>query len=128
MTNSSPKGTFPWQHLPAPGKIYGTATVGERGQVAIPTEARKQLDINSGDKLVVFGNKVNGSLVLISADVFEAFAEFFMTKLNKLGEHAESFFGQFTGPAEDAGAAAESEDAAADAEGNVPAAPATSES
>ncbi|MDR2380897.1 MAG: AbrB/MazE/SpoVT family DNA-binding domain-containing protein [Bifidobacteriaceae bacterium] len=98
---------FPWQHIPAPGKIYGTATVGERGQVAIPAEARKQLSIKSGDKLVVFGNKINGSLILVRADVLENFAEFFLTKLNKLGEHAEAFFAQFTDPAEQADAAGE---------------------
>ncbi|MCE5323527.1 AbrB/MazE/SpoVT family DNA-binding domain-containing protein [bacterium] len=33
--------------------FYGTATVGDRGQIVIPSEARKELDINPGDKLLV---------------------------------------------------------------------------
>ncbi|MDR1118142.1 MAG: AbrB/MazE/SpoVT family DNA-binding domain-containing protein [Bifidobacteriaceae bacterium] len=97
------RGAFPWQHIPAPGRIFGTATVGERGQIAIPAEARKALSIKSGDKVVVFGNRVSGSLTLVNADVFEGFADFFLTKLNKLGEHAEAFFAQFTAAADAAG-------------------------
>lgn len=38
-------------------KLYGTATVGTKGQVVIPAEAREQLDINVGDKLYVIGSK-----------------------------------------------------------------------
>jgi AbrB family looped-hinge helix DNA binding protein len=72
--------------------MYGAATVGERGQVSIPADARKDLKINSGDKLVVFGNRINGAVILIKANIFEDFADFFMTKLNKLGEHAQAFF------------------------------------
>jgi len=86
---------FPWQHIPAPGKMYGTATVGERGQISIPADARRELSINSGDKVVVFGNKLNGAVIILKADVFEDFVDFFMKKLNKLGEHAQDFFGQF---------------------------------
>ena len=35
-------------------KIYGSATVGERGQIVIPMDARKFLSIKPGDKLMVF--------------------------------------------------------------------------
>lgn len=35
-------------------KFLGIGTVGERGQVAIPTDARKQLGIESGEKLAFF--------------------------------------------------------------------------
>jgi len=93
--------TFPWQFLPRPGRVYGAATVGERGQVALPAEARRELGIDAGDKLMVFGNKLNGSVVLIKADVFEGFADFFMTKLNKLGSNAQDFFETFTGVPQD---------------------------
>ncbi|MDR2566090.1 MAG: AbrB/MazE/SpoVT family DNA-binding domain-containing protein [Bifidobacteriaceae bacterium] len=95
MTSNPPRA-FPWQHIPSPGKMFGTATVGERGQVAIPAAARKHLNIKPGDRLVVFGNSISGALVMVSADVFEDFADFFLTKINKLGEHAEAFFSQFT--------------------------------
>ena len=89
-------GSFPWQFVPRPGRVYGAATVGERGQIALPADARRELSIDPGDKLMVFGNKVNGAVVLIKADVFEGFADFFMTKLNKLGTSAQDFFSTFT--------------------------------
>jgi len=102
MTTKQDSGHFPWQFVPRPGRVYGAATVGERGQIALPAEARRELSIDPGDKLMVFGNKLNGSLVLIKADVFEGFADFFMTKLSKLGETAQDFFGTFTATADDA--------------------------
>ncbi len=36
-------------------QFYGTATLGEKGQVVIPAEARKSMGIKKGDKLLVFG-------------------------------------------------------------------------
>lgn len=38
-------------------KLYGTATVGTKGQVVIPAEAREILGIESGDRLYVVGSK-----------------------------------------------------------------------
>ncbi len=35
--------------------FYGTTVVGERGQAVIPMEARKDMKLKSGDKLLVFG-------------------------------------------------------------------------
>jgi AbrB family looped-hinge helix DNA binding protein len=35
-------------------KFYGAVTVSERGQVAIPAEARRDLEIQAGNKLLVF--------------------------------------------------------------------------
>lgn len=35
-------------------KFYGAVTVSERGQVAIPARARRDLDIEEGEKLLVF--------------------------------------------------------------------------
>lgn len=36
-------------------QFYGTTILGEKGQVVIPAEARKALDIKKGEKLLVFG-------------------------------------------------------------------------
>lgn len=35
--------------------FYGTVTIGEKGQVVIPKEARDGLKLNKGDRLLVFG-------------------------------------------------------------------------
>lgn len=37
-------------------KLYGTATVGTKGQVVIPADAREALDIKTGDRLYVVGS------------------------------------------------------------------------
>jgi AbrB family looped-hinge helix DNA binding protein len=34
---------------------YGTATIGEKGQIVIPSEAREALGLDKGEKLLVFG-------------------------------------------------------------------------
>ncbi|PIY95572.1 MAG: AbrB family transcriptional regulator [Candidatus Kerfeldbacteria bacterium CG_4_10_14_0_8_um_filter_42_10] len=35
-------------------KLCGTTTIGERGQVVIPANIRKRMDLKTGDKLLVF--------------------------------------------------------------------------
>jgi len=37
-------------------EFYGSATVGERGQIVLPAELRKKFGINAGDKLLVLGH------------------------------------------------------------------------
>ena len=37
-------------------KFYGSVTVGERGQIAIPAEARREMQLEAGTKLVVLGS------------------------------------------------------------------------
>lgn len=41
-------------------RFYGTVTVSDRGQVVIPAEARRDLGIEVGDKLLVFGDLTFG--------------------------------------------------------------------
>lgn len=36
-------------------EFYGTTTLGEKGQVVIPAEAREALKLKKGEKLLVFG-------------------------------------------------------------------------
>lgn len=54
----------------AKGKVYGTTTVGARGQVVIPAEARKDMHLHSGDKLVVT-SRFGKVLALIKANQVE---------------------------------------------------------
>lgn len=42
-------------------EFYGTTTLGEKGQVVIPAEARSALQLKKGDKLLVFG--MNGEML-----------------------------------------------------------------
>jgi len=45
--------------------FYGTVTVGERGQIVIPAEARAVYDISPGEKLLVFGNPPHSALMIV---------------------------------------------------------------
>jgi AbrB family looped-hinge helix DNA binding protein len=38
-------------------KLYGTATVGTKGQIVIPAEAREALGIETGERLYVVGSQ-----------------------------------------------------------------------
>jgi bifunctional DNA-binding transcriptional regulator/antitoxin component of YhaV-PrlF toxin-antitoxin module len=49
-------------------KFYGSVTVGERGQVAIPAEARREMIIEPATKLLTFGNPNRKVLLLIKAE------------------------------------------------------------
>lgn len=40
-------------------QLYGTATVGTKGQVVIPADAREALGIQTGDRLYVVGSSRN---------------------------------------------------------------------
>lgn len=46
--------------------FYGSATIGERGQIVIPAEARKDCGIHSGDKLLVFRHPMHPHMLILS--------------------------------------------------------------
>jgi AbrB family looped-hinge helix DNA binding protein len=56
---------------PSRGEVFGSVTVGERGQIVIPAEVRKSFKIKSGDKLIVLAKPEMFSFV--PADNFNQF-------------------------------------------------------
>ncbi len=48
--------------------------VGPKGQITIPSEARKMFDIKEGDTLMVMGDKKRG-IALLKADMFYSLME-----------------------------------------------------
>ena len=52
-------------------QLIGSVTVGERGQVVIPSDARESMSINAGDKLLVFKAPVDGVLIIAKPETFE---------------------------------------------------------
>lgn len=59
---TAPKGKYAW-----------TATVGEKGQIVIPKQAREIFDIKPGDTLLILGDEERG----IAIPPKGAFAELF---------------------------------------------------
>ena len=50
-------------------RFYGATTIGERGQVVVPAEARKDLNLTHSTKLMVFsGGPIGEGLLLLKAD------------------------------------------------------------
>jgi AbrB family looped-hinge helix DNA binding protein len=66
-------------------KMYGAVTVGERGQIVIPAQARKLYRIKPGDKLVVFA-KSGGPIGLVPAEHFSHFLNQATSMLAKMKE------------------------------------------
>ena len=53
-------------------KLYGTATVGTKGQVVIPADAREALGIMPGDRLYVMASKQGQGLGLLKEEQLRA--------------------------------------------------------
>lgn len=56
-------------------KLYGTATVGSKGQVVIPAEAREELGIVPGDKLYIAGSTEKKVLFCLKEEQLQALIE-----------------------------------------------------
>jgi len=62
----------------APGRhIFGTAKVGEKGQIVIPKEARTIFRIEPGDTLLVLGDEQTGIIVTKPEVIRQAALEIF---------------------------------------------------
>lgn len=44
-------------------RVFGTAKVGDRGQIVIPKEARELFNIRPGDTLLILGEENSGLIV-----------------------------------------------------------------
>ena len=66
------------------GKTYGAVTLGERGQLVIPAELRRELKIKSGDQLMVFAKLDKKVISLMPAKDFSQFLEKAAKLISKL--------------------------------------------
>ena len=49
--------------------IFGTVTVGDKGQIVIPVKARKIFQIQPGDALIVLGDEKQGLALMKQSDL-----------------------------------------------------------
>ena len=61
-------------------EFFGSTTVGERGQIVLPIELRKKLQIKAGDKLIVVGMHIpegvgTGHIMLFKAEFLNQMIE-----------------------------------------------------
>ena len=66
--------------------IYGTVKVGDRGQVVIPSKARKDLNIKPGDLLLVMTGKNKRGLGMVKADMMREYVNRLMRGLEETNE------------------------------------------
>ena len=68
-----PQGKHILGRYPTP-RVFGTAKVGDRGQIVIPKEARDYFNIRSGDTLLILGSESQG-LVISRPEVLDRVAQ-----------------------------------------------------
>lgn len=70
--------------------FYGSVTVGERGQIVIPSEARADLAIKAGDKLLVLRHPELSGLIVSKVDALRGLLD----ELTSLLEREQSTEGK----------------------------------
>ena len=71
-------------------KLYGTATVGTKGQIVIPADAREELAIKPGDRLYVMNAMHGTGLVLLKEEMLESFLDQIMAQVEAFRSLKES--------------------------------------
>ena len=61
--------------------LFGVVKVGDKGQIVIPRDARKQYDIKPGDALLLLGD--DSGMALVKTEIFESFVGQVMEGLTK---------------------------------------------
>lgn len=69
--------------------FFGTSTVGERGQVVIPAEAREEFNIEPGDKLMVLRHPVHHGVIFFKIDSAREFLDEFQKTLDRIEQQGE---------------------------------------
>jgi AbrB family looped-hinge helix DNA binding protein len=68
--------------------FYGTVTVGERGQIVIPAEARRDYGLETGEKLIVIGGPDKNHLIICKVDSMMTFLESMLEGLKNIDQKA----------------------------------------
>jgi AbrB family looped-hinge helix DNA binding protein len=61
--------------MPETHGFLGSATVGTKGQIVIPADARAAMQVTEGDKVVVLRGPREGSILVFRVDSFDKLLE-----------------------------------------------------
>ena len=64
--------------------FFGTATVGERGQIVIPAEARAELEMAPGEKVLIMRHPVHRGLMIFKLEAVREFLDEFQRGLDAI--------------------------------------------
>jgi AbrB family looped-hinge helix DNA binding protein len=81
--------------------FFGSVTVGERGQVVVPAEARKRFGIEPGDRLLVMAAPGSKSVMLCRMDDLREFMNTFQEGLSRVERETASADSIHTGNSEE---------------------------
>lgn len=72
--------------------FYGMVTISEKGQLALPVDIRRDLKIDTGDRLIVVKRRDNAGILLLRQNIMDDIIEKiqdddnFLNKINKGGK------------------------------------------
>ena len=72
-------------------KVFGSMVVSQRGQVVIPVNARRELNIRSGDTLLACGTSHGEGLLLLKVDTVERILSVMSEQLASFGKLVQDY-------------------------------------
>ena len=69
--------------------FYGSATVGDRGQIVIPAEARQELGIHPGDKVLIMRHPIHKGLIVFQLNSVKEFLDEFSAQVQRIEERTK---------------------------------------
>jgi AbrB family looped-hinge helix DNA binding protein len=70
--------------------FYGSATVGERGQIVIPADARHELGLMPGDKVLIMRHPIHKGLMVFQLDSVKEFLDEFSAGVQRIEARVQS--------------------------------------
>lgn len=55
--------------------FYGLVTISEKGQIALPVDLRRDLDINTGDRFLVVKRRDDAGIILLKQSIMDDIIE-----------------------------------------------------
>ena len=88
LVNGGEEGVAPL--IPPKGKhVFGTVSLGERGQIVIPKKARDIFQFNPGDSLIILGDESLGGIAILKTELFLRGIEPLMGAISRPADHGE---------------------------------------